>query len=723
MAEAGNIKTFESPIDKLNPSEVGAQAFEMEGRHVEATYKNAGQDIGNALAKTGEQIEQHDTVVQTADLTKQMSDLEVQAHQDMLNARTTMDPNDPEAVNKFMDSYKDKLQDLASKTYTPRAYEAMTRLTSDFDARTRNSFTSYQSEAQANQTLSNLNATTSNFANLANRDPNYIGVGVDAVKLAASTLPVEHRAEYELQHTQHIYDSAGEGVISRVEGMNTFSVSAVDQVKAYLLDPKNGFVEGMSAPKFAEIMNRLDNLRRTGGSQTIAGMELNGPAMVKNIAFTGGESPDFRGMVNNLRSLGTSEGEAAAQKWEQRAQDAHGEYGARNIINQTPADKLAGARDTLTNAASRSDLPGGTISTIEATRQAYDRLQQERQVAFHGGDPVKQGQWMIDNNSGVRQAYDMWRQNPNDPRAFQNYYLKSVAEQRFLEPGSLPSVVTADMENDASRIQHEILNDPKAGPMQAEQDLRNMSRTYGVAWPQIAGDLAKKKIFNGDQLVAAQLASNPRGQMYVRPLLQASAMTKEQREAYSNISDAKAQKVVHDAGELDKLEASMSNINNAPELIANYVNSTAKVVQLMKLDDASQVLKTMFTDQFQFVGPGSTIRLGADIPNGDAIGDGARSVLHDIGNHDLVVPFSANLGSVNAKEAFSDAIKANGVWNTSPTGNSATLYDGAGNPVMERGKNGKLQSVTIDFDTLARLGGAQKTVAQQTIEEEERHVK
>lgn len=717
---ADNIKTFNSNIDKLNPNEVGAQAFEMEGRHVAAVYHQAGQDIGGGLGSVGEQLEQHDTIVQTADITKQMSDLEVKAHADMLQARTTMDPNDPEAVNKFMDQYKDQLQDITNKTYTPRAYEAMQRLTNDFQTRTRNSFTGYQSEAQANQTLANLNGTTANFANLANRDPNYIGVGVDAVKVAAAALPAEHRAEYELQNTQHIYDSAGEGVTSRVEGMKTFSVDAVDKAKSYLLDPKNGFVEGMSAPKFAEIMNRLDNLRRTGGTQTIAGMELNGPAMIKNIAFTGGESPDFKGMITNLRSLGTPEGEAAAEKWEQRARDAHGEYGARNIINQTPADKLAEARDTLTNAASRSDLPGGTISTIEATRQAYDKLQQERQVAFHGGDPVKQGQWMIDNNAGVRQAYDQWRANPNDPQAFQNYYLKSVAEQRFLEPGSLPSVVTADMENDASRIQHEILNDPKAGPMQAEQDLKRMSQTYGVAWPQIAGDLAKKKIFNGDQLVAAQLASNPRGQMFVRPLLQASAMSPKQIEEYSNIPTSKAQSLVHASGELDKLTASMSNINNAPELIANYVASATKVVQMMKMEDASQLLKTMFTDQFQFVGPGSTIRIGADVPNGDAIGDGARSVLHDIGNHDLVVPFSSNLGSVNAKEAFSDALKANGQWNTSPNGRSATLYDGAGNPVMERGKNGKLQSVTIDFDTLAGLGGAKKSVAQQTIEDEEK---
>lgn len=76
---------------------------------------------------------------------------------------------------------------------------------------------------------------------------------------------------------------------------------------------------------------------------------------------------------------------------------------------------------------------------------------------------------------------------------------------------------------------------------------------------------------------------------------------------------------------------------------------------------------------------------------------------------------------MNAKEAFGDAIAANGVWNTSANGRTATLYDGAGNPVMER-RNGKTVPVEIDFDELARIGSG-KTVSQKTIEAEEAHVK
>lgn len=722
MPETGNIKTFTSPIDRLTPTDLGAQSYEMMGRHVEATYASAGQKIASGMGAVGEAVEQHDDTVQAADVMKKMSDLEVQAHADMLSARTTMDPNDPDAVNKFMGKYDQQLSDITSGTYTTKVTDMVNRLTNDFNARTRNTFTGYQSEAVANQALANFNQSTDNFANLANRDPNFVSVGVDAVKMAAQNLPAEHRAEYELKNTQHIYDSAGEGVTSRVEGMKTFSVSAVDAAKSYLLDPKNGFVDGMSSPKFAEIMNRLDNLRRTGGTQTIAGMELNGPAMVKNISFTGQAPADFTGMVSNLRALGTPEGEAAAEKWEQRAQDARGEYGARQIINQTPADKLAEAQDTIKNATLRSDLPGGTISTVQATDKAFNELLKQRREAFSGADPAKQGQWEIDNNPSVRQAYDAWRKNPDDPKAFQNYYMKSVGDQRFLEPGSLPSVVTADIENDASRIQHEIINDPKAGPLQAAQDFARMARTYGPAWPTIAGDLAKKKIFNGDQLVAAGLIQNPSAQGWVRPLLQGSTMSSKQREEYSGMSDSKAEALVRD--HFAPLIASMGNINNAPQLIDTYISAAAKIAQMGKLDDAYQMVKTSFLDQFQFVGPGGSIRLSADVPNGDAIGDGARSVLHDIGNHDLVVPFSASLGSVNAKEAFADAIKANGQWNTSRNGKTAILYDGAGNPVMEN-RNGKQVPVEIAFDELARLGGGgnTKSVAQSTIETEEAHVK
>lgn len=721
MPETGNIKTFESPVDRLTPTNVGAEAYDMMGRHVEATYHQAGQEIGAAIGNAGRQWEEHDTTVQTADLMKNMSDLEIQAHQSMLNAKTTMDPNDPEAASKFMAGFQDQLDAITSKTYTPRAYDAMAHMTSDFNTRTRQNFTGYQSEAQGNQALANFNQATTSWGNLANQDPNYAKVGVDAVKLAGQSLPAEHRAEYTLQNTQHIMDSTGEGIVSRVEGMKVYDPNAVAAAKAYVNDPKNGMVDGMSSPKFAEINNRLDNARRSGANQTIAGMELNSEPMLKSVGLTGQVPDDLAAMVGNLKTVNTPESNAAAAKLEQGILDQRGTYGARQLITQLPSDKLASAQDLLTNETRRSDLTGAQIAVVQASSKQFDDLLKERQTAFSGADPAKQSQWEIDNNPGVRQAYDAWRANPNAD-TFLSYYQKSYADQRFLEPGSLPSVVTADIENDAKKIMNEITNDPKAGPLQANQDLQSMAKMYGQAWPQVAGDLAKKKIFNGDQLVYAGLYNNPGAQVWAEIGLKASAMTSKQREELHGISDAKAQALIRP--QIDQLVGSMGNINNAGELTDMYINAASKIVQTTGMQDAGQLVKTMFLDNYQFVGAGSTIRLSAGVPDGPAIGDGSRAVLRDIGNHDLVVPSSTRLGSVNAKEAWADAVKANGVWYTSRDGKTATLYDGTatGNPVMEKNKQGRIVPVSLAFEELARLGKG-KSIVETTIENEESHIK
>lgn len=700
MAETGNIKTFESPVDKLSPTEVGAEAYEMMGRHVAATYHQAGESIGSGLKTFGSQLDEHDTTMQTADLMKQMSDLEVQAHDGMLKARTTMDMNDPDAVNKFMGAFQDQLSDITSKTYTPRAYDAMTRMTSDFNTRTRNNFTGYQSETQANDALASFNGATTNWANLSNQDPTYMQSGIDAVKLAAQNLPAEHRAEYTLQNTQHIADSAGEGIVSRVEGMKVYDPNAVAQAKGYINDPKNGFMGSMSAPKFAEVNNRLDNARRSGANQTIAGMELNSEPMLKTVGLTGQVPDDLASMIGNLKAVGTPEANASAAKLEQGIMDQRGTYGARQLVSQLPSDKLSQSQDLLTNETRRADLSGAQIAVLQSSSKQFDELLKERQTAFSGADPTKQGQWEIDNNPAVRQAYDQWRSNPT-PEGFLAYYQKSLGDQRFLEPDKLPSFLTPDIENDAHKIMNEINHDPKAGPAQAGADLDNMAKMYGQAWPSIAGDLAKKGIFNGDQLVAAGL-TNPAAQGYRNTLLSATVLKPKELAEFHGVSSEKAEALVRP--EIKSLVDSMGNINNAAELTDAYVNAATKIVQYRGMTDASQLVKTMFTNNFQFVGANSTIRLGAGVPDGPAIGDGSRAVLHDIGNHDLVVPSSARLGSVNAKEAWTDAIKANGVWYTSPNGQTATLYDGpTGQPVMEN-KNGKQVAVSLAFGELARLG-------------------
>jgi hypothetical protein len=738
MAETGNIKTYESPIDKLTPTEVGAEAYEMMGRHVAAVYHQAGESIGGAVSSLGEQIEQHETTMQTADIMKNMSDLEVQAQKGLLNAKNTMDINDPDAVNKYMSGFQEQTDAIQNKTYTSRAYDTMTRMMSDFNTRTRNNFTGYQMNAQANEGMANFETAANNYAVVAGQDPSTAKASADQIQLAAQNLPGEHRATLTIPAVNHVYDTGAERMVGSYEGAKVFDPASGQAIKDYINDPKNGYVAapgdtthiGMSAAKYNEVMNRLDNAHRTGANQSIADITLNSGAMLNTVGLTGQVSDDLAAQMGQLDAIykgGGTQANEAKTKYDELAQailDKKGTYQARQLTSSLPSDQLASAQDMLKNETLNSKLSGSQQAVIQATQKQYDELLNQRHEAFNGSDPVKQGQWNIDNNPAIRNAYDTWRANPN-PQTFLNYYQKSLGNQRYLEPTALPSFLTDDIVNDAHKVQNEIThnldpnNPDKAGPIKAAQDLDNMSKMYGPAWPSIAGDLAKKGVFNGTQLVAATL-TNPSQAGWRRTLLEASAMP--DKELNERMAPEKARDMVRP--QIDALFKSMGNLNNAPEMEDIYVNAAAKIVQLNGLTDATQLVKTMYLDNFQFVGPGSTIRLGAGVPNGDAIGAGSRNVLHDIGNHDLVIPSTERLGSINAKEAWSDSVKANGVWYTSRDGQSAMLYDGPATkqPVMERNKQGKIVPVQISFAELARLGSGSH-LAQSAVEAEESHVK
>ena len=424
MAETGNIKTFESPIDRLTPTNIGAEAEEMAGRHIAATYHQAGESIGSGISSLGQQIEQHDTVMQTADLMKKMSDLEVQKQQALINAKKTMDINDPDAVNKFMDNFQDQTDDITSKTYTPRAYDTMTRMMSDFNARTKNDFLGYQSNAQANQAMANFENAGNNYGTILGLDPSQANNVKAQIQLGAQNLQVEHRATLTLPVIQHALDTGAETMVGRVEGQKKYDPKAVQQTIDYIDDPKNGYIAdpkdpnsvGMSQAKYTEVMNRLNNQKHMGANQTIAGATLNAGAMEKQIGQTGIVPPAYTAMTDNLRAIGTPEAVAKANELDQNSQNQQGAYHVGQIVNNVPSSELSGVADQVKNASKNPNLSASQIAVLQAGAEKVEPLLKARNEAFYGGNPVKQGQWNIDTNPSIQNAYDAWRKNPT-PRS------------------------------------------------------------------------------------------------------------------------------------------------------------------------------------------------------------------------------------------------------------------------------------------------------------------
>lgn len=68
-----NIREYNAPVDKLNPTEAGAAAYELEGRHIGADIDIAGRYIGGALGQAGEAYDRHQDIQDVSALTQQAS--------------------------------------------------------------------------------------------------------------------------------------------------------------------------------------------------------------------------------------------------------------------------------------------------------------------------------------------------------------------------------------------------------------------------------------------------------------------------------------------------------------------------------------------------------------------------------------------------------------------------------------------------------------------------
>ena len=707
-----NIRTFDSAVDQLRPTEIGGEAYDKEGRHIEAAYSAAGAQIGGA-------IEKYQTLQESAGVMKQMSDLEVKQAQDLDFAKNNMTDaqlHDPNAVQDFTSKYQDEISKIGENLGTKGAQELFARSSNEFNTRASLGFIGVQSRAAAEDTLNKSDAFVTNYANLGNQDPNHMQSGIDAANTFSQTLEVGQRAAFNNHAAATISDSTAEGIVGRVEGMKVYDPAKVAAASNYINDPANGFSKYMSPSKFAEVNNRLDNAKRSGANTSVAGAELNFPAMYAQTKVTGEVSDDLKAGITQLNTIGTPEALAKAAEAEQNVQDAQAYYKANQAVIKTPA----GDRQSSVNAseaAFKTATGGADISAARSANEATTAAWKARDEAFHGGDPVKQSGWALENIPAVKSSYADFQANPNAD-TFQKYAQTSYGNQKYLEPGVMPSLLTEDMRLGAQQAVNDIARDDKAGPQTAVKAFNGMANLYGQFWPQIAGDLQKKGVFNGDQAVMADVSSRPGAAGWVEQLARASVMKPDVRENQHGVTWHDAQVAVR--AEIGDLASSMGNMNNGGQLLSDRIDAAAKVYQVNGLNDANTLVQSMFLDQWQFTGNNKTIRIPSNAGlNADAIGSGSKNVLNDIGNHDLVVPPSLNLGAANQKELWADSLKANGVWFTKPDGSGATLYDGAGtaNPVMEV-INGKTVPVTLDWKGLQKAGAVNQ-IKQSEIERRE----
>lgn len=100
----GNIAQYNSPIDKLQPSEVGAEALARAGRTIGGLYSEAGNDYRRTIDQVGGQINAHEALVETtqgaAVLAAMHNNFTTQWQSTLVHA----DPNDKSIQGTFLDN-------------------------------------------------------------------------------------------------------------------------------------------------------------------------------------------------------------------------------------------------------------------------------------------------------------------------------------------------------------------------------------------------------------------------------------------------------------------------------------------------------------------------------------------------------------------------------------------------------------------------------------------
>lgn len=691
-----NIKTFDANVRAPEATNVGAEAYEMEGRHVEADYAQAGQAIGRGLNSVGAAIQDHETMVGTADLLSGMANLDVQTSKDLDAAKTTMDPHDPNAMQDFLTAHEEALNNLEPG---PMATDAVKRMylqaKANYTTSTANRFLSYQTSAAADDVVTKFTGSGDAYANLALNDPTTYKSSLKTLGAAAMAMPAEHREAVLASTATKLADSAGEGVVQRLTSNSNTTPDQVDQAKQYLANPDNGLVQVMSPSQFAALNGRLDRIKDTQANvQSVINAQVLGNGY-QQMQGNGGLDPNgqLKSIIDNYKGATPAETEVWKAEQTRKYNDAQAYGQASAGVASTPAPKVASNLDDLQaqlDYAKPDDIPvlQSKIAAITSASNARDK-------AF-AADPAG---YVAQTNELIGSRYAAFQSSPT-PQNFAAYAQASMAEQQRLYPGTAPTILSHDLEGQiASTLNSATAT--TAGPAALAGAIQNYVKSTGALWPSVAIQLRQDKVISGNMGVGAELYGSPATQALGETIIQASALSPEDLKNKYGIPSEKAMAPVNKA--LAPIIATMANLPNADQVISDYRTAAVAAVQYTgDVNSATAVVNKMLTDRYNI--EDKTLRIPKTVQGVDAglVGSGASAVRADMGNHQLVLP--PGFGAMGlTPDRYAAQIKSSGHWFTNADNTGALLYDVDGHNVQEM-RNGKAVDVELSWQALQQAG-------------------
>jgi len=274
---AGNIQQYNSPIDKLEPSDRGIDALAREGREIGTPYREMGEQVGKASSQLGAFITQHETMSEisqgSAALAVMHNNLTTQWNQ----IAATADPNDHTIQEKFLnDTAEPQLAAFSGGFDTERGQEWALSQADSLRTHLWDKTSADMSARAGNAIVLNLKTTLSNLSDAARKDPSSISQSlgqVDAVVAASKANSAGVLNQEQLDKLDDMsHDMKNEIVKSGVMGMADVNpmaaVKTIDSggLKDYLSGPEaeelKKYAEGVTRMKLEDESRAYENKQR-----------------------------------------------------------------------------------------------------------------------------------------------------------------------------------------------------------------------------------------------------------------------------------------------------------------------------------------------------------------------------------------------------------------------------------------------------------------------------
>lgn len=711
---------------RLEPNNMASEAFAQEGYHAERMADVVGRNVEHGvegLQRGLSQMDEHQAQAQTASMLNDMSNLTVQAHQDLSQTLNNYDPSkDPNPMQAWGEKLDTQLDAVGGKYDNPRTQQAFTEMKDRIRTDLLDRGTSQAFDVVRTYTAQQLGQSGQNMANAAATDPASVDFLAKQYTASIDTMAQQHPGMFSVDERnkltrsglEGIYNSAGMQIVHSINSNPNASLRDIAAARQLLAG--DNFRNNMSPADYNKVLDDLDKAGQTRQDAASIYIDKSTPQILDNVRQNG--DPDGRwGKLLGSSAVHTPEQLAAAAVRLDQYNAAVADYKVGKDINGLAEDqvqKYIQDRKADWQAAGAKGDPA-SVTTAHAAYDAAVRMAKTRDEEFNKSPAM----YMLNHNDTVGALYAKYQQNPT-AQSFQVYAAFSAGQQQRLYPNQPPQVLSDDMKADIKSQMASVDQTPQ-GALNAAATLNKLHDLTGSYYTGAIHELMRDKIIRPDQYVAGNLIARPESQMLAQEVLQAAAVPNDAMNKASPLDESRAVAIARTA--FAPLAQTLKGTVNGDDLLNAYISSTAQVLRQRAVNggsqylglkmsgqvaaDATQIASQMVLGRIQVKGG---MRIPTNMDAADVVG-GAHSVQADLANHNLIMAPSYG-GLIGGKDQYAKDVASDGYWVTNPKGDGAILYF-QGAPVQEKNAKGLVQTISLPFDQMQKLGKNSRSATEQ----------